>query len=468
MHVNSIEARKTFVSFSLFFLVLLLFRLFLRGQTLEIDEAEQVFLAVNWRPGYAGQPPLYSWLQLVFFRLFGVNLLSLALLKSILISVTLYFYYKICSLYCANSKLTLAASLAWFLIPTIGFDLLKDNTHTILALLFAGLCWYYFIAPCVQNNLSKPLWYTGFGLILGLGFLTKFNFVLFLITFIIAILTIKETRAKLLDPYFIWSFVVATMVTSPYLYWLIINSHVGFSSIYKIAPPDRPHSHGIISLLKGIVVFISPVLCLSWLFFSKSIKNKNLKPIPALLIRYHLITLPILVGLVLCGGFTYFETRWLIPILFLCPLLFFSKLPETIELRLCLRNFVIFCGLIGVLTFTALAYRANFGKHYHEKLSMMEDIKSFSSTNPWDAFISDSMLVLGTFRLQENTKTLLSAYPLGYHPALIKNNYLIFWLGNKKPYWVDETLGFYHLKPLQWLNKPNYGAVLSTREERSR
>lgn len=118
--------------------------------------------------------------------------------------------------------------------------------------------------------------------------------------------------------------------------------------------------------------------------------------------------------------------------------------------------------------FAGLAYRSNFGQHYRQKHSMMEDIKSFSSTNPWDALISDSMLILGSYRLQNNQKPLYSACSLRDYSPRIKKNYLIFWLGNKKPLWVDETLREYKLKPIQWLNKPNYGAVLSKREERSR
>ncbi|WP_019217369.1 hypothetical protein [Legionella tunisiensis] len=39
---------------------------FLRGNLLELDEAEQVIVAQQLLPGYPDQPPLYSWLQYFF------------------------------------------------------------------------------------------------------------------------------------------------------------------------------------------------------------------------------------------------------------------------------------------------------------------------------------------------------------------------------------------------------------------
>ena len=60
----------------LFFLTLLILfiRLFLRGNSLELDEAEQVIVAQQLLPGYPDQPPFYSWLQYLFFKLVGFNL----------------------------------------------------------------------------------------------------------------------------------------------------------------------------------------------------------------------------------------------------------------------------------------------------------------------------------------------------------------------------------------------------------
>jgi 4-amino-4-deoxy-L-arabinose transferase-like glycosyltransferase len=384
----------------------------------------------------------------------------------------------------------LAATLAWILIPTIGFDLLKDNTHTILALLLTCLTWYYFIAPTtpvgwvltqpgLKNNDGQRIrhlvgsrpnlrWYTGLGLIMGLGLLSKFNYAIFLAIFLIAGLSIKETRSKLLSPYFLWSIFLALSLLSPYLLWLKANSQLGLSSMYKISPPERTVLQGMFSLFKGIGLFSIPVLFLSWAFFSKPMKN-NTTParlIPSLILRYHVVALVFLAFIVLCGSFTYFETRWLIPVLFLSPLLFFTKVSESTEISPIYRNFVIFCLIIGTFMLIGLSYRTNFGQHFREKRSMIEDLKQFSNTSPWNTAITDSLLISGNLRAQNPSK--LVYLTLSHGKQLLtteKNNYLLLWQANKKPVWIDETLRQHQLKAVRWLKTPKFGAVFCENEK---
>ena len=58
------------------------------GSSLELDEAEQMVLGQRLQAGYTGQPPLYTWLQIGFFAIFGQGVLALALLKNLLLFLT--------------------------------------------------------------------------------------------------------------------------------------------------------------------------------------------------------------------------------------------------------------------------------------------------------------------------------------------------------------------------------------------
>src|SRR5690242_12332793 len=49
----------------------------------EWDESEQLLWAQGWAWGYGSDPPLYTWFQIVAFRLLGVNILGLAALKNL-------------------------------------------------------------------------------------------------------------------------------------------------------------------------------------------------------------------------------------------------------------------------------------------------------------------------------------------------------------------------------------------------
>lgn len=211
--------------------IIFLIRIFLRDQVLLLDEAEQVIVAQKLLPGYPAQPPLYTWLQYFFFELFGINLFSLALLKSLLIFGCLYFYYLICRIHCENNVLAWCAVISWALIPPIGLDLIKDNTHSILVLFAACLTWYWLI---VAEHWSKLLWYCCFGGILGIGLLSKFNYLLFLSILFLSSLTIPEFRRQFLSPYIILSLVIMAIITSPFFSWLLINQNLGLSSLHKL------------------------------------------------------------------------------------------------------------------------------------------------------------------------------------------------------------------------------------------
>lgn len=113
LNLYSIMNRKYFynksplIGLAIFSFLILCIRLFFRGKMLILDESEQLVFAQKLLPGYASQPPLYTWILYFFFQLFGVKLFSIALLKSIFVFVCLYIFYLISRIHCKNS------SLAW-------------------------------------------------------------------------------------------------------------------------------------------------------------------------------------------------------------------------------------------------------------------------------------------------------------------------------------------------------------------
>ncbi len=81
---------NTNVPLRLFFCLFICFALHLAlraavSETLQLDEAEQIFLTQEFRLGYGSQPPLYTWLQAGVFVLVGKGVPGLALLKSLLL-----------------------------------------------------------------------------------------------------------------------------------------------------------------------------------------------------------------------------------------------------------------------------------------------------------------------------------------------------------------------------------------------
>lgn len=319
----------------LFSLFLLAFRLMFRSPLLELDEAEQVVMAQHLSAGYPAQPPLYAWIQFFVFQSLGYSLFSLALLKYTLIFACLYVFHRIAqstaeSLNLDHQSVTLwrfawLASLSWLFIPPIGFDLVKDNTHSIMALLSACLTWYWFQRP---NNNRGIYWYLVLGLIMGVGFLSKYNYLIFLGIFLISIFSLKSWRQQLSLPYLALSFGLALVIATPYLHWLIDHHALGLSSTYKLNPIHKSRIIGLIDLAKSVSFFTLPTLVIYGLILHINLRLKHIDNNSQLLRRYHWISILVLITIVLAGGLGRFETRWLIPIYFISPLLWLIHLPS--------------------------------------------------------------------------------------------------------------------------------------------
>src|ERR1044072_2036429 len=89
------------IALAVYFAVQVLFRV-LSGDALGNDEAEQVFIATDFRMSYYMAPPLYNWLQIVFFRTLGTNLWALSLLNNVIFFSFYLFVFLAARIYFEN------------------------------------------------------------------------------------------------------------------------------------------------------------------------------------------------------------------------------------------------------------------------------------------------------------------------------------------------------------------------------
>lgn len=314
---------KVFSFFFIFSCLLLGVRIFLCDVTLSYDEAEQVILAQQLSPGYPAQPPLYTWLQWGVFKLLGNHLFSLALLKYLLIGAAFYSYYLNARSACLDPILTWCATFSWALIPNISYDFLPHRTHVVLALLLSSLTWYWFVSVAHRPKLK---YYVILGVLLGLGLLSKFNYLLFLILLCISALTLKDYRALLLTPKILISLCIGVGLASPYGIWLYSHKPLAFHAAYKLTTVGQGSLYGIARLMEALLFFILP-LFLVRLFFPFQRKPEENR-VNQLLWRYHLILLPVLIILIVSTGISNVRTHWLVPLLFLLPIALFSLVDK--------------------------------------------------------------------------------------------------------------------------------------------
>jgi len=187
--------------------------------SLERDEAEIVYLTQRLQLGYGTQPPLYAWLQWLAFSMFGLNLFALALLKVlILLALYLGMYRAARPLIGVHGALAAAASLVLF--PQIGWESLRDLTHSVLLTSVAcATLWCYF-AVLRKPDAGR---YALFGLLVGLGLQTKYNFGIFLAGLVCATLLVREHRDVLWNRKVVIAAGAAFLVFLPHGAWLRQN-----------------------------------------------------------------------------------------------------------------------------------------------------------------------------------------------------------------------------------------------------
>jgi len=411
------------VVFSGLFLMLLMMRLFLRSPLLELDEAEQVVMAQSLHVGYANQPPLYSWLQYLVFQLMGVSLFSVALLKSLLLTGCAWLYFKISRLHCATPTHALCAALSWALIPAISLDLIKDNTHSVMALLMACMTWYVFVGCRHLGRVKRCVLFAG---VIGGGFLSKFNYFLFLLPLLFCywrLITPKERRVLVI------SLLLAVVIASPYWYWLLNHAEIGLHAASKLVPQNKTHWRGLINLMKSLIFFLAPLISLFFFFpispfrQSKSIANR-------LLDHYHFAALLFLFLVAIIAGFRDFETRWLIPVFFLAPLLVFSRVTSDEYTKYRQTPFIIFCLLVQCVYMGTLIYRSH---HGHQRQPVLIEAINRQIPANADWLISESFWLLGNLRLQNpqiKIKAVTATTPL---PT---GKLVLLWLADTPPFWI--------------------------------
>lgn len=253
------ERKKLLISLICYSLLFITLRV-LTSPTFTLDESEQYYLSqFDFAWGYPRQAPLYTWLIKLWGKFFPVNLVSLTVFKFILISAFYWFFYDTYNYYQKNfSKFILQRSsdlknetalssgyvlnpfevtLALSTVPLYSVVFITDLTHTVLACLCAVA-----LLNLVLRLIVKPTWlnYVWLGVIISAGLLAKYNFVLFMLSILLAAIMCAPARRALLNPKILLSVVCAIVICAPHLLWLY-QDH--FSALTYVAETSEISSN---------------------------------------------------------------------------------------------------------------------------------------------------------------------------------------------------------------------------------
>jgi 4-amino-4-deoxy-L-arabinose transferase-like glycosyltransferase len=434
----------------------------------ELDEAEQLLLSQSLAIRYTDQPPLYTWLLIGVEAIFGVNLLSLAILKNLLLFITHLCLFLAARIVLNDAYLAALTALSLWLVPQIAWESHRDLTHSVLVTSISSGFFYVLVALL---HSGKTRQYLLLGCLLGLGALSKHSFLFFAAALIAAVLSQRAGRDRFLDRRMLLASVLAAGIALPYFLWLFehfdpdtspttrkLALHSGMQWVTAIGT-------GLVQLVWAAVRFLSPLWLICLLVFPALVRRRcsgatSCQGYRLTLERFFLMVFIILAAGVILFGVTHFKDRWMQPFLFLVPLYVFVRLQAIGGIapsRLHLFAYVLtFFGLLFLVAPLAQAWVAPWFGLYSRLHAPFEAIARQLREAGFDqgTIAAESTFIGGNLRLLFPTSRVVTPdirAGLGVHPQPT-GQCLVVWDGDHaQPIplplrrFLEETLHARHL-----------------------
>lgn len=378
--------------FLIYVLIFFLLRIF-SSEGFSADEAEQFLNAQSFAWGYSSQAPLFTWLTIIISKIFGLNVLSINLVKYI----CFYFFFSLSFDFAKKHLSELNAlwlSFALLLVPIYAHEFHRDLTHTVLLSTIA--MWsikLFFDLVEKPSNKNYFLLASSF----ALGILSKYNFVFLIFSMLLTCLFDQRQRKLLSTWKSLWSSILTVVLLMPHAVWLYHNN---FSSLRHVVNKSYSGELGFLDFsfeyFPCFLIFIAASLFL----FRKSFR-KDLDYVSIKLASFSL-ALPFVY--VLVKQITYFNYRWLAPLIITLFFALVRNLRKEDWQIPRLYKFVILA--IVFLTFSIrLAYNffpAITGKHLAIHMPLKQIVKTIKANyDPANiTLVSKNRLLLANLKLQ--------------------------------------------------------------------
>ena len=406
-----------------------------------IDEAHQLVIGQSLKWGYGPHAPLYTWLMILFLKVFGSSTFSLTLLREVLLFGIYALVYANARLLTRSHVCAVLAAVGLQFHPTIVWESQRELTNSIVASLTVLAALYAFL------QLRPDRWgaWFAFGFFAGLTVLSKYNAVIFCAGLVLAAAWTPEFRPLVLNRRMVVAGLVTAAVVTPNLLWVATHKDLAFGLVYKFkihesTPWARAVGEGLFTWVKNSSAHIAPVmLVFAAVFWRPVFLERRLKlqtPAERLLWRTFLIVSAVPVMAVLALKVTEFQDRWLQPLYVGLPVLLVCALCG--ELNQVRVRAVLALG--GVVTLAVGA--AASGRLYYTELRGRRDVlnaplgdlatKLRPEAQKTDFILVDAYWLAGNLRLRFPDKHVYCP-DLAPPDAQAKGSCLVVWDSARKP-----------------------------------
>jgi len=230
------------------------------------DEAQYWLWSKDIDFGYFSKPPFLSWIIRVYTEILGNSFVSLKLLPSFVYLLIAWSIYNLLLNSGLNRKDSLAGCLIFLFMPAVSFSSFIISTD-----LFLLLFWTLSLNELIKINNKQSLKnFILLGIFLGLGFLSKYAAIYFVVCLFVLMFLDKRFRKIFLDNLFGFSltFLCVLVVIIPNIIWNFNNDWITLQHT-----SDNANFSSIkIDLIRGLeflliqVLMLGPFMVLGGLF----------------------------------------------------------------------------------------------------------------------------------------------------------------------------------------------------------
>jgi 4-amino-4-deoxy-L-arabinose transferase-like glycosyltransferase len=292
------------------------------------DDTDQIFFSQRFALGYHEQPPLYTWVVWLVFKLCGASRFAYALVKtSIIGGVCGTLFATGCEVFRDRRKAMLVA-FAPLLIPNFAWNAVAYLTHTNLACLFTIAT---LLALVRVQKFGNTRDYVLLGVVVGLGLLSKYNFAIFAAGLLGSAISLPAFRLRLCDRRFLLTGLLVMVIATPHMQWMCEHwseiAHAGQikAKLTKEHPAAVRIGFGLTQLSLNLLLVLGPMLvafaALQWKSASGVVRVVRSAPseVEKLLSRFFLMTGVACVTLIIGFRAAHVHERWLQPLALLVP-----------------------------------------------------------------------------------------------------------------------------------------------------
>lgn len=414
----------------------------LRSDSMQNDEAEQLFQAQFLLLGYGRQPPFYNWLQIGTIDLFGLSIASVSLLKNVLLFLCTLFYWLAARMLMDDRRLPLVAMIGVLAVPSVTVLAQRDLTHAVATLCLVSIFLCVFIRTIKSPSLVS---YLLLGVTVGIGAITKYNFVILPAAAALAVLPDADLRRRLFDWRVLIAGGIAAAIALPHFIWALMHLDAATTGTVEAMRAGssgdalRDTIRGQISILISTLKASLPVILLFGLVFFRQIGAAwRAESVWTRVIGRMIVACLVIVALIGIGlGASSIREKWLSPFLLLLPLYLTLKLAAAeIDSRQSVARLA--PPVLGIITGFAIylaisnivaPYFGKYGKEHVPYRAVLEEIITKRGERP-AYIISSDLMTAGNTRLHYPTVPVLMpdfVEPVPLTSALKRGPGLLIW-----------------------------------------